>query len=259
MSTTILDKILAEKHKEVAELKQSFQAGKPVKRQDKGSLYDRFSRSGKMNVISEIKRASPSKGEINAGVDPVKQAIQYEASGADAISVLTDTPFFKGTMEDLMAVRQAVDVPVLCKDFIIDQIQITRAAAAGADVILLIAAALDQDQLRSLYRYAKEQQLDVLLEVHNEEEMERALAVDADVIGVNNRNLKTFMVDLGITERLLAAYYEPNKVFISESGMRTTEDVERVKQAGAKGILVGETFMRSTNIAETFQQLKTSL
>ncbi|KAB7706258.1 indole-3-glycerol phosphate synthase TrpC [Bacillus aerolatus] len=259
MSTTILDKILAKKQEEVERLKRTFQADGVKEKQSRRSLYDRFYQSDKMNIISEIKRASPSKGEINIGVDPVEQAKQYEESGADAISVLTDEPFFKGTMADLQVVRQTVSVPVLCKDFIIDKIQIDRAMAAGADVILLIAAALNQEQLQLLYGYAKERELDVLLEVHNEEEMERALQVNADVIGINNRDLKSFTVDLGITERLLKAYLHPEKVFIAESGIQATADVERVKQAGAKGILVGETFMKSANISQTFRELKISL
>lgn len=259
MSATILAEILAKKQEEVERLKQTFQAGTYERDHSKRSLYTRFFQSEKMNIISEIKRASPSKGDININIDPVQQAKEYEQSGADAISVLTDEPFFKGTMKDLEAVRQAVEVPVLCKDFIIDPIQIDRAQAAGADVILLIAAALDQKQLESLYSYAKEQRLDVLLEVHNEEEMERAFKVDADIIGINNRDLKSFAVDIGITERLLQSYLHPEKVFIAESGIRTTADVERVKAAGAKGILVGETFMKSTDIAQTFDELKISL
>ncbi|KMY53921.1 indole-3-glycerol phosphate synthase [Bacillus sp. FJAT-27231] len=259
MSATILDKILAKKQEEVEHLKQTFQAGTPREKQAKRSLYTRFYESEKMNIISEIKRASPSKGDIHPGVDPVQQAKEYEQSGADAISVLTDEPFFKGTMSDLEAVRQNVTVPVLCKDFMIDAIQIDRAKAAGADIILLIAAALQQDQLAGLYSYAKEQDLDVLLEVHDEEEMERALRIDADVIGINNRDLKSFVVDLGVTEQLLQAYWHPEKVFIAESGIRTAADVERVKAAGAKGILVGETFMKSGNIGETFRELKISL
>lgn len=259
MNATILDKILAKKQEEVERLKQTFQVSIPKEKQEKRSLYTRFYESKKMNIISEIKRASPSKGDIHPDVDPVRQAKEYEQSGADAISVLTDEPFFKGMMSDLEAVRQNVTVPVLCKDFMIDAIQIDRAKAAGADIILLIAAALQQEQLASLYSYAKEQELDVLLEVHNEEEMERALLIDADVIGINNRDLKSFVVDLGVTERLLQSYWHPEKVFIAESGIRTAADVERVKAAGAKGILVGETFMKSGNIGKTFRELKISL
>ncbi|CAM3828964.1 indole-3-glycerol phosphate synthase TrpC [Mesobacillus zeae] len=258
METTILDKILAEKEKEISMLKQTFHPAAAAK-SPKTSLYDRFYHSEKMNVIAEIKRASPSKGEINFTVDPTLQAKRYEEYGADAISVLTDTPFFKGSMADLQLVRQAVDVPVLCKDFIIDEIQIDRALAAGADVILLIAAALCTDRLGTLYSYAKEKELDVLLEVHNEPEMEMALSVDADVIGINNRDLKSFVVDLGVTERLLNKYDHPGKIFISESGFQTASDVERVKQAGARGILVGEALMKSENISRIMMGLKISL
>ncbi|MED0665887.1 indole-3-glycerol phosphate synthase TrpC [Bacillus badius] len=259
MSATILDQILAEKKKEVAHLRETFQADVQPEKRTQPSLYTRFSQSETMNIIAEIKRASPSKGIINTGIDPILQAEAYEQNGADAISVLTDEPFFKGTMNDLMAVRQKVAVPVLCKDFIIDPVQIDRAKTAGADMILLIAAALSQEQLAGLYSYARELALDVLLEVHNEEEMERAFLVGADVIGINNRDLKSFSVDLGITERLLQAYGQHEKVFISESGIQTAADAERVKAAGARGILVGETFMKSANIAQTFHELKIRL
>src|SRR5699024_8738257 len=147
-------------------------------------------------IISEIKRASPSKGAINTDVDPVKQATAYEALGASAISVLTDKPFFQGSMDDLRAVRAAVDLPILCKDFMIDPIQIDEAKAAGANMILLIAAALDDAALKSLYTYSLEQGLEVLCEVHNESEMERVLSLGATIIGINNRDLNTFTVDL---------------------------------------------------------------
>lgn len=223
-------------------------------------FYDSFIQADKMNIIAEIKRASPSKGNINPGVKPAKQAEEYEASGANAISVLTDKPFFKGTLDDLKEVRKAVGLPILCKDFIIDRVQIDAAKQAGANVILLIAAALEDDKLRSLYEYAYHQDLEVLLEVHNEEEMERALLLNPPVIGINNRNLKTFEVDLGTTERLLAQYgKDRDRLYISESGMKTTEDVERVRKAGAKAILVGETLMLSCNIQQTMNQLKVDL
>src|SRR5699024_6952038 len=134
---------------------------------------------------------SPSKGPIQMKVDPVAQAKEYETLGAAAISVLTDQPFFNGTMDDLRAVREAVNIPILCKDFMIDKIQIDQAKAAGANIILLIVAALDHEQLTNLYAYAKELNLEVLVEVHNEDEMERALNLDATIIGINNRDLKT--------------------------------------------------------------------
>ncbi|WP_245830987.1 indole-3-glycerol phosphate synthase TrpC [Sediminibacillus massiliensis] len=252
---TILDKILAEKEKEVAALKENYQPGAKVTGK-KLSLYESFKHADKMSIIAEIKRASPSKGDIKTDVNPPEQAIQYADYGAGAISVLTDQPFFKGSMEDLKAVREAVQVPLLNKDFIIDEIQIDRAKDYGANVILLIAAALPKERLEELYSYAVKAGLEVLLEVHNEEELSIANDMDAKIIGINNRNLKTFEVDLAITERLAAQVKNPDALLISESGIRTAEDVDRVRKAGAQGILVGETMMKSGNLKQTFDQLR---
>ncbi|WP_407272496.1 indole-3-glycerol phosphate synthase TrpC [Radiobacillus sp. PE A8.2] len=252
---TILDKILAAKAEEVASLKQSYQKGQKLDKIISASLYDSFIQSDKMSIIAEIKRASPSKGIINENVDPPKQGKQYQAYGAGAISVLTDQPFFKGTMADLQAVREVVDVPLLNKDFIIDEIQIDRAKDYGANLILLIAAALPKSRLQELYDYATQQNLEVLFEVHNEEEMAVANDLQANIIGVNNRNLKTFEVDLAITERLSQLIKKPDTLLISESGFKTTLDVERMVSFGVKGILVGETMMRSGNLQATFDQL----
>ncbi|MGM7635086.1 indole-3-glycerol phosphate synthase TrpC [Bacillus sp. Hm123] len=259
MTITILDRILAKKKEEVEQLKGNVQKQVNSSNRRKASLYEACMQSTTMNLIAEIKRASPSKGAINLNVNPQQQAQLYESSGADAISVLTDEPFFKGTMDDLRSVREKVNGPILCKDFIIDPIQIDRAEQAGANVILLIAAALQQQQLQELYEYAKERALDVLLEVHNEEEMERALAINAKIIGINNRDLNTFQVDLATTERLLQAYDQPDIVFVSESGIQTKEDVERVRDAGARAILVGETLMKSSDIPHTIDELKIRL
>lgn len=192
-------------------------------------------------------------------VDPVKQATQYKQAGAAAISVLTDEPFFNGSMDDLRAVREAVDVPILCKDFIIDPVQIDHAKAAGANIILLIVAALSKEQFTELYNYATSLDLEVLCEVHNEEELKSALEVDPEIIGINNRNLKTFEVDLGTTEKLASLLTKQNAILISESGMKTKEDVIRAADAGANVVLVGETLMRSDNVDETFKQLKIPL
>ncbi|WP_100331219.1 indole-3-glycerol phosphate synthase TrpC [Bacillus xiapuensis] len=259
MTVTVLDRILRKKEEEVEQLKRDFPFGIRVNRKTHPSLYERFRKSKTMNIISEIKRASPSKGAIHLHVNPKEQGRLYEENGANAISVLTDQPFFQGSMKDLEAVRQEVKLPILCKDFIMDPIQIDRAKAAGADVILLIASALDPDALRRLYAYAQEQELDVLLEVHDEKEMEQALALEAKIIGINNRNLKTFQVDLAVTERLLKAYGRSDIVFVAESGIRTRADVKRVSEAGAKAVLVGETLMTSRNLSETFSQLKIDL
>ena len=199
------------------------------------------------------------KGEINLDVNPIEQASTYEEAGASAISVLTDETFFKGSIEDLKIVSQHVQIPRLCKDFMIDEIQIDRAYNAGATIILLIVAALSKERLKALYDYAKQKGLDVLTEVHDEQELEAALEINAELIGINNRNLKTFVVDLEVTERL-ASKLDPTKhLIISESGIKTVEDVERVKKAGARGILVGETLMQAENVAETLKQFRLPL
>lgn len=256
---TILDKIIVEKEKEVAALKSqkidlSLTSDKRVP-----TFREQISESSKMNIISEIKRSSPSKGPIQMEVDPVAQAKKYESLGAAAISVLTDQPFFNGSMDDLRAVREAVDLPILCKDFMIDKIQIDQAKAAGANIILLIVAALDHEKLTSLYAYANGLDLEVLVEVHNEDEMERALNLDAKIIGINNRDLKTFEVDLETTEALASMVMDPETILVSESGIRTRADVVEVESAGASVILVGETFMRSDDLPATFADLRVPL
>ena len=256
---TILDKILAEKEKEVIELKENYRPGLTRETSTSISLYESFMKSNRMNIIAEIKRASPSKGIINEGVNPPEQAKAYESFGAGAISVLTDQPFFKGTMADLEAVRSEVQLPVLNKDFIIDEIQIDRAKDSGANVILLIAAALPNERLQALYDYATERELEVLFEVHNEEELQIGKEIGAKIIGINNRDLKTFHVDLAVTERLAAMVDTTETLLISESGFKTMEDVERIKKTGAKGILVGETMMRSNDLKQTFDQLRVQL
>ncbi|MEK3889584.1 indole-3-glycerol phosphate synthase TrpC [Bacillus sp. FSL K6-3431] len=254
---TILDRIIAQKEMEVKELKAIYSAHHQLEAiQKRPSLYESFQHAEKINVIAEVKRASPSKGDIKENVDPVSQAKQYEQAGAGAISVLTDQNFFKGSMADLSAVAKAVKVPLLCKDFMIDRIQIDVAKDHGASVILLIAAAMSEERLQDLYNYARSLNLDVLFEVHNEEEAEIALKIGARIIGINNRNLKTFEVDLGVTERVSTILQKEEILLVSESGIRTRADVEQVTAAGAKAILVGETLMRSTDIAETMADIR---
>jgi indole-3-glycerol phosphate synthase len=255
--TTILDKIIAEKQKEIPKLlHQTFdQTAHPYTGQ---RFADIIREKSTMAIIAEMKRASPSKGAINEHVDPVKQALAYEKNGASAISVLTDTPFFKGTMEDLRQVRKAVNLPILCKDFIIDKVQIDQAKAAGANIILLIAAALDDALFKALYDYAVGNELEVLCEVHDKAELERILPLKPELIGVNNRNLKTFEVDLGTTGRLANMLHD-DTILISESGLKTKEDVETVARSGAEVILVGETFMRANDLAHTMQNFQVNL
>lgn len=245
-----LTKILDAKKEEVKELKRN-----PIHIEEAApkvsSLVERLTSSSKMQVIAEIKRASPSRGEIKLEVDPSQQSTEYEEAGAAAISVLTDKAYFKGSTEDLALVRRTVKLPLLCKDFIIDQIQIDIAKKAGAQVILLIVAALTQEKLENLYNYAKLQNLEVLVEIHNEQELNQAMLLHPELIGVNNRNLKTFEIDLEVTDRLGAILKKADQLFISESGIKTPADVLRVKKAGAKGILVGETLMKSNNVAQS--------
>lgn len=224
------------------------------------SLYEVLRKTDRLQIIAEMKRASPSKGVINDNVDPIKQAQQYEKAGAACISVLTEDKFFKGSYEDLAQIANNVNIPLLNKDFIIHEVQIDYAKASGASVILLIVAALNDDQLKSLYDYATKEGLDVLVEVHNEEEVERALAINPKIIGVNNRDLKTFHVDLAQTEKLAnhILQYE-DIVFISESGIWDEKDAERVSKAGASAILVGESLMKSENVEEAISSFQVPL
>jgi indole-3-glycerol phosphate synthase len=198
---------------------------------------------GDLAIIGEIKKASPSAGILAESFDPVVLARNYERDVAAAISVLTDEKFFQGSLQHLVDVRAAVSLPVLRKDFVLDEIQIVESAAAGADAILLIVAALDQPQLINLVRAAAKYQLDALLEVHTVEELERALEAEAEIIGINNRDLATFEVDLSVTEKLSEEV--PNDiVLVSESGIKTPDDIARVKGCGVDAVLIGEALMR---------------
>lgn len=198
----------------------------------------------RLAIIAEVKKASPSAGTIVEDFDPVQIAQDYAAAGADAISVLTDERFFEGQLSYLSQIRQAVDVPLLRKDFIIHETQVWEAVVAGADAILLIVAALQQDELVHLLDVAATVQLDVLVEVHDFAEMERALQTEATIIGINNRNLKSFQVDLASTEAL-SEEVGPDHVLVSESGILGGEDSARVRSWGADAILVGEALMRA--------------
>lgn len=252
---TILQDILNEKRREVAQLNEHhFQSVETNKHVPK--ITDTFRNSQSMNIIAEMKRASPSKGIINATFDPVEQAKQYEALGANALSVLTDKTFFKGSMADLVAVRKAVDLPILCKDFIIDPIQIDQAHAAGATIILLIAAALSKKEFIELYQYASSKGLEVLCEVHDKEEMNFVLDLNVPIIGINNRNLETFTVDLATTTKLATLATKSEAIIVSESGLKTRDDVQQVEKYGAHAILVGETLMRSHDLQQTITELR---
>nr|WP_106783394.1 indole-3-glycerol phosphate synthase TrpC [Lysinibacillus timonensis] len=231
-----------------------------VQQKKRPSLYEVLRKSETLQVIAEMKRASPSKGLINEGADPILQAKKYELAGAACISVLTEDKFFKGSHQDLADIANNVDIPLLNKDFIIHEVQIDYAKAAGASVILLIVAALSDEQLKTFYDYATTLELDVLVEVHNEEELDRALRINPKIIGVNNRDLKSFNVDLAQTEKLAEKINSiPGLAFISESGIWNREDAMRVVDAGARAVLVGESLMRSGNVEEALQSLQISL
>ncbi len=246
---TILERILDEKRKEVQQLKEQ-KVSTTQAATERRSLIKKLEEPDAFGIIAEFKRASPSKGVINNKANPVEQARKYEENGAAAISVLTDTTFFQGSFADLKTVKNAVSLPILCKDFIIDSVQIDTAAANGADLILLIVAALDDKLLEELYDYAKRLGLEVLVEVHNEAEARRAIQVGAKLIGVNNRDLKTFHVTLETVENIAPLIKESGSILISESGIHHQEDVLRVKKAGANGILVGEALMKSVQLDE---------
>ncbi len=211
-------------------------------------------------VIAEIKKASPSKGVIRADFDPVAIAKEYAIAGASCISVLTDKQFFQGGFDVLVQVRQFVDLPLLCKEFILSPYQLYQARAAGADAALLIVAILTDQDLAYLLKVAKGLQLAVLLEVHNSEELERALTFDdVQLIGINNRDLASFHTDLATTEQLTAIYGSQIRakgcLLVSESGLFSRDDLDRVQTAGADAVLVGEALMREEHIAIALQAL----
>ncbi len=211
-------------------------------------------------VIAEVKKASPSKGVIREDFDPEAIARGYAAGGASCLSVLTDKPFFQGGFEVLVQVRQVVDLPLLCKDFILTPYQLYQARAAGADAALLIAAILTDQDLDYLLKVARSLGLAVLVEVHDAEELERVLALDGvQLIGINNRDLATFHTDLATTEHLTATYgariRERGCLLVSESGLFSRDDLDRVQSAGADAVLVGEALMRQPDVTAALETL----
>ncbi|MDT8419230.1 MAG: indole-3-glycerol phosphate synthase TrpC [Desulfuromonadales bacterium] len=205
-------------------------------------------------IIAEVKKGSPSKGIICADFDPLVIACSYQAAGAACLSVLTDEQYFYGSLDYLRQIRTAVELPLLRKDFMIDPYQVYQAREAGADAILLIAAALDDDALRQLAELAAELTLDTLLEVHDEKELERALQIPVDLIGINNRNLRTFNTDLRITEHL-ARRIPAQQLAVAESGIHSRADIERLQAAGAGAFLIGESLMREDDIEAKLRSL----
>ena len=215
---------------------------------------ERTATAGRTAIIAEVKKGSPSKGVIRADFDPLVIASVYAENGASCLSVLTDEHFFLGNLAFLPEIRKVVDIPLLRKDFIFDPYQVYEARAAGADAILLIAAMLDLARLREFASLARELYLDVLLEVHDERELETALETDCRLIGINNRSLRTFVTDLSTTERL-APLLPTDRLIVAESGINTREEIVRLRRAGAKAFLIGETLMREPDIGAKLREL----
>lgn len=254
-----LDKIVATKQIEVERLKQTFSLADAERRI--GSMpeclgFERAlaERKRAMGLIAEVKKASPSKGLIRADFDPVAIARAYETAGADCLSVLTDVDYFQGANDYLQAVREAVRLPLLRKDFTIDETQIYEARLIGADAILLIAAILTTEQLRDYLALARDLGMDALVEVHDREELDRALTLDATLIGINNRNLRTFVTDLKTTEELIGRI-PSGRTIVSESGISAADEIAYLRSIGAHAVLVGEHFMRKPVIEDAVNEL----
>jgi indole-3-glycerol phosphate synthase len=258
----ILKKIVACKEVEVAAAKMAAPVSELKNRihdlEDVPRGFERHLREATASdwtaIIAEVKKGSPSKGVIREDFDPLEIAEIYQNNGATCLSVLTDEQFFLGHLRYLALIREAVSLPLLRKDFICDPYQIYEARAAGADAVLLIAAMLDLHQLRDFHAIAAEIHLDVLLEVHDEEEMEKALQTDCTLIGINNRNLRTFVTDLGTTGRL-ARMVSKERLVVAESGITDRSDLVRLQADGASAFLVGETLMRESDIGAKLQEL----
>ena len=251
---SFLSEIIERKRQRLASAKRTIPFDNFERRSDPHRFRQALLNDG-INIIAEFKRRSPSKGVIRADADLEQIARSYEAGGAAAISVLTEEDYFSGSLDDLRTIKSIVDLPVLRKDFIFDDYQIYESAAAGADAVLLIVAALDDEKLVSLRRLAEDSLgLDALVEVHTREEMQRAIACGANVIGVNNRNLHTFEVSIE-TSLSLAKEAPPGTVLISESGLNNSTDLARLRDAGYHGFLIGESLMRSENPGAALRDL----
>jgi indole-3-glycerol phosphate synthase len=249
----ILDKIVFDKRKEVSLRKSLI----PVKQLEQSVLFDRPEnslanalRNSSSGIIAEHKRRSPSKSEINQDLNVQDIATGYEIAGVCGMSILTDAKYFGGSLDDLLLARASTKFPLLRKEFIIDEYQLLEAKAYGADVILLIAAILTREEIKSLSEFAKSLQLNVLLEVHDEEELQKSIMPSLDMLGVNNRNLKTFEVSLN-TSKSLSDLIPNDFVKVSESGISSIEAIKDLKDYGYQGFLIGENFMKTSNPGES--------
>lgn len=259
----ILDEIVANKRKELEEAKKSI----PLEILQKAMAYAPSKssllavlRSRDFSLIAEVKRASPSAGLIRNDFDPVPIAKAYQSAGAAALSVLTDRKYFQGDLDTLRTIKQTVTIPILRKDFLLDAYQIFESKIYGADALLLIVAILQKPLLQNLLELSQMMEMTALVEVHTEAEMEIALSTNAELIGINNRDLQTFQIDLETTPRLLSRFPEARqKIVVAESGIQTASDVQRVHEAGARAVLVGETLLKSDNIPQKIIELMGSL
>jgi len=259
---TILDTILEYKKTEVENQKKACSQEELINKcqnlpETKSflSTLKKNKENNKISLIAEVKKASPSKGVIKADFKPVEIAEIYQKAGASAISVLTDENFFQGSIQYLKDIKKIVEIPILRKDFIIDEYQIYQTREMGADIILLIASALEKSQLKDFYNISKELGLDVLFEVHDKKEFDFALDINADIIGINNRNLKTFEISLNHTVDLIKDIKINNEYIISESGIDNFQDVTFLKAYGVDGILVGESLIKSNDIEKSVLDL----
>jgi indole-3-glycerol phosphate synthase len=258
---SILDEIVAYKREFVASRKADVSMDQVVARASSAprprSLFDRLAEGDDISVIAEIKKASPSKGLIREDFDPVAIGLAYEANGASGISILTDEKYFQGSDAFLEDVHQQVDLPILRKDFTIDPYQIYEARAIGASAVLLIVAILSQGELTEFIGISRTIDLDALVEVHTVDEAKTAVDAGADLIGITNRDLHTFTIDLATTENVIRTL-PGDSLIVSESGINTRADVERVRDAGADAVLVGESLMREQDIGAKLRELSDS-
>ncbi len=257
----ILERIVIDKRKEVAFRKQLI----PIKQLEASVLFSRTTvslanklKQSNTGIIAEHKRRSPSKAVINQSFNVFDVAKGYQEAGVSGMSVLTDTKYFGGSLDDLLTARASCNLPLLRKEFIIDEYQIIEAKAYGADVILLIAAILTKAEIKQFSELAKQLNLDVLLEVHNEEELHKSIMPSLDMLGVNNRNLKTFEVSLE-TSKTLSTLIPDDFVKVSESGISSIDAIKTLKPYGYKGFLIGENFMKTDNAGESAKQFITQL
>jgi len=256
--TSILDKIVASKRREIEAARQSVSAGEletrlgnaPAVRDFRAAL----ERPGNVQIIAEVKKASPSAGVLRADFDPIAIGRTYEEHGAACISVLTDAPHFQGSLENLSAIRAVVQTPLVRKDFILDRYQLLEARLAGADAVLLIAEILDDEKLKALLKEAGGLGLQCLVELYDAENLSRVVDSGARLIGINNRNLRTFVTRLEHTLEL-AARVPSDCCLVSESGIRNRPDILRLQEAGVRAVLIGETFMRAPDIGEKLDEL----